>query len=406
VKRFPLTIIAVVLLAVSQVQADSPLSALGYGLYQSASGARDYGVGTATLATPDSLTVSPYVPATWGGYPHARFGVNLKWDRNRAEDAFGSELSDLAGFDGAALVLPLGKEVYGGLSLAPITRMHYKIRAGGNAGWSPAGFQREGQGGISQTLAAASFQAPNAIRVGVGVRLITGKIERLSRVDYTGAPTGTIPASFTFSDRYRGVGGHLSAFRDVGNWTAAIAIDSPVELDIERQLVVKNGSAVQSDSTSKRPYKAYLPWGLAFGYGRRWGGHTVAASMALQLWGSTDAEPQFDRAFSDGRKYAVGWEWKPDFRPLDPFYRGLIYRAGVYRAEDYALTSGGWQAVRHVATGGVGIPFAGGRSRLDLAVEGGIGGADRSDSVRERFLTLKVSFHHAELWFVQRKGRH
>jgi len=396
-------ILPVLLAAAAPVLAESQLSARGNGLQYYSSSVRASGMGLAALAAPDSLSLDLFSPANWGGRQAARFGFGSFVSQTTSSDAVGSDASDDGGVSGVGFAVHLKKGWYAGATLSPYTLLGYKWRSTDSLDWGTANIRRQGDGGISQALVGFSAPVGKGIRLGLAARPVFGKVERLWSVNFT--ETTANSASETISERYSGLGWSLSGSWSDGVGGAGIVIKTPLEAKIERQMVVGAGGSAQVDTTAKLDRKLELPFELTAGVSRRMGAHLYAGEVEWSGWGSVDNAAAGADQMDDAIRLSLGWEWSPDYQPLDPFWRNLVYRAGFWTASNYALSASDNQSRRTALTMGLGVPYAADRSRIDLAFEVGMAGDKADDGVAERYISFSVGFNHSELWFVGRKER-
>ncbi len=401
--RNTLVTMIALLVSVSFLNAESSLSALGYGRQFESSSSRSAGMGLAGMATADSLSLDLFMPANWAGPRTARFGFNSFTVRETVSDNTGTDASDNGGVGGIGFVVAAGKTAFVGFTITPITLMDYRWKSTGSTPWSATLTRRQGQGGISQALIGGSFQYNEKLRLGITARPVFGKVERLWKLDYTDG--GGFSSSQTYSDRFAGFGVSLSGRWQQDDWSFGALVNSPISISVQRQLVVGEGGQAQVDSTYDLSEKYDLPLDFGVGFSKRYLRQLIAVDVMLHNWGSVDPPSIEGGTFDNSYRLSAGWEFYPEYRPLDPFWQAWIYRAGFYTSNNYGLSASGHQANRMAFTAGLGIPYAKGRSRLDLAVEYGWAGNKSDDGVVEQMLGITLGFNHSEQWFVGRRGR-
>lgn len=399
------TLIGLLLLtAAGSLRGESSLSALGYGWQFDISSARSAGMGLAGIAAADSLSLDLFSPANWSGAGTARFGFNGWIGRSIVHDPLGGDISDNGGLGGAGFAIHVGKGTFVGVTVAPNTLTDYRWRDQVNSSLSPTITRRQGRGGLSQALIAASAPVGEHVRLGLAARPLFGKVERFWAIDYTnGSDFG---ASETISERFSGLSLSLSGRWWKDAWGAGFLLNTPARLNVERQVVVGGGGADQVVTTYDLAEGYDIPLDAGVGVSRSLGRHLLTAEAMLHGWGAVDRVSSLAGSLTDGYRLSAGWEWAPEFRLLDPAWKGLVYRAGIYATSSYALSSSEHQPRRGGLTGGLGVPYAEGKSRLDLALEVGWVGDSARDGARERSLALTIGFNHSELWFVGRRARH
>lgn len=401
-RKISLALLVLLWTAIS-LRAESSLSALGYGKQFETSSARSAGMGLASMGIADSLSLDLFMPANWAGPRTARFGFNSYTVRETVSDNTGTDASDNGGIGGIGFVVAAGRTAFLGFSVSPVTLMDYRWKSVGAAPWSATLTRRQGQGGISQGLVGGSMQYNDNLRLGLAFRPVFGKVERLWKVDYTEG--GGFSASQTISDRFAGYGLSFSGRWQMNDWSLGALVNTPISINVQRQVVIGAGGLAQVDSTYDLDETYELPLDIGVGFSKKYANQLLAVDAIVHNWSSVDPPSIEDGSFDSNYRLSAGWEFAPDYRPLDPFWQTWVYRAGIYTSNSYGLSASGHQANRFTVTGGLGIPYAKGRSRLDIAVEYGWAGDKTDDGAAEKTLGITLGFNHSEQWFVGRRGR-
>jgi len=383
---------------------ESALSSLGYGLPQSMSNTRAVGMGMVSLAMPDTIGLNLLSPAAWDGEPTARFGFGGKWSFMRLEDNRSSDANDHAYFEGVAMAVPLGEGHFVGVSMSPYTRMLYEWKADDPEGWAPSVIRQQGEGGFSQAMVAFSARLTKEMRLGLAVRPIFGKVDQHWRRVYNSYEFRS--PGISISDRFHGFGWALSGqWVHPHGWSAGMSLFSPVKVGVERETVILVDGDYQQSCKGELAEKYDLPWDVSLGFGYRFGSHLAGFEAQWQGWDNTDQPPALTGAFMDAFRLGLGWEWSPEYRPLDSFWRAFTYRSGFYMQEHYVRSMSGHRSKRLALSGGLSIPYYGGRSRMDFAIEIGWIGDRSRNGVAEREIKFTLGINHSEKWFIGRRER-
>lgn len=405
------TIIAtslLVLLAFAvSVQAESAFSSLGYGLQQDAHTARSAGLGFASIALPDSTHLDMTHPANWLGVKMTQFSLQGVMTSSSMKDASGSDVSDLSRLAGVAMTIPIGNNQVIGASLTPYTTMKYKwlSRQTPTDGWSTEQLETfEGKGGISQGIVGFSTPLLKGLRIGMAVRGLFGKNEKLWKISFPNE--SALATSQNISDRYTGVGWVLSSYwQPLPSWSVAASVNSPAKLTVERRSLVNEGTYAIENIKEVLDTKFEIPWDVTFGFAHRMKKHSITFETAWHWWDSIEEPTRIADVVTNGFRFSTGWEWMPEFLAFDPWYEALTYRAGAYWTGNYALSPGGHQPRCFALTGGIGIPYNSDNSRIDLGFQMGWRGSEELDNASETFFKLSLGVSQKELWFINRKER-
>ena len=394
----------VLTMVVGTAIAESALSGLGYGLPSTGANARASGMGMISLAIPDSLGVSYLFPAAWGGSETTRFGFSGSFTSFSLEDMSGSDANDQADFNGMAFVVPIGSERFLGMAISPYTRMDYRWSVNGSVDWAATTVVQQGTGGLSQGFLGISLPIRTGMRLGLAARPLFGKVDRHWRENYHGVDANS--SGISVSDRFHGVGLGLSwQWQKPGFWSTGLSILGPASVGVQRQTVVLAAGYPVYDEKDELDEKYDLPWDIILGAAQWFGRHITAFEIQYQAWGNLKNPKDLTKRFTDAFRASLGWQWNPEYRPLDPLWRSLTYRSGIYVQDNYTLSSDGHQARRIAWTGGISIPYFGDRSRIDLALEIGWMGNKNRDGIAERSIGFTVGFNHSEEWFIGRRER-
>ena len=358
-----------------------------------------------SLAVEDTLGLNILAPALWSGGSDARFGFNADYTANGAKDAGGSVKSDAAGINGMAVAFPLGSGRFLGAAVAPLTRMDYRWQSENSGNWTRTVTTEIGRGGMSQGLLALSLPVRSNVRLGLAGRLGFGTSTRSLAAEFPDIRSDSATTSSLDVDhRLSGFGWGVSFSWDAPeDYVTGGYLNSPIRAEVQQQRSVWAGSSNVSDATSDLAGRWELPWSAAFGVGRYWNRHLTALEFGWDGWSGV-AKPVGAGEFNDAWRFAAGWEWTPEYRALDPWWRALTYRAGLSYQTLYAAAPTGHQPHKVAVSGGLSLPYFNGRSRLDLALEYGWLGDKSRDLVAENYFGISLGFHHKEPWFVSRKG--
>ncbi|NQT34072.1 hypothetical protein HQ587_02685 [bacterium] len=404
-----ITALTVALLWAQPVIGASALSSLGYGLPQTSFSIRAAGMGMVSVAFTDTLGLNLLFPAAWSGSPTARFGFSGDYSTVRLEDLSGSDTNDEAGFTGAGMAVPVGRDWFLGVTISPYTRMDYKWVSDGTKTWMSSTVEQSGEGGISQMLIAVSLPTISQLRIGLALRPVFGKIDRRWIENYpaqSSSVTADRPASIETSDRFNGVGWGLSCqWVKSGFWSAGLAILGPASLEVERAVKTFAAGSKQIEEEVDLPENYDLPLDITVGAAGLLGEHSAGFEIEWQGWGGVEHPAELAGSLKDALRFGVGWEWAPEYRPLDPMWRALAYRGGLYMQDHYVTNIQGNKARRIALTGGISIPYHDGKSRLDVAFEIGWMGDRDEDGVTERTIGFSLGFNHSEKWFLSRREK-
>lgn len=382
--------------------AESSLSATGFGSQYDGSSARSAGMGYSGIAVPDSINLDLTTPSSWYGIRMTKLGIGTAVGWNSVSDGSASDASSESGFIGSGLSMYVGKGIFVGMTLTPYTRVSYLWEGAANLNGQAVSIRQQGYGGITQMLIGAAFSPKPNLRLGLALRPIFGTITRQWKVTYTGMTFSG--ATEDFEDRYSGFGFTGSGLYSLGDWTLGVLVNSPIDASVERRMRILSDGVARFDATTIQPKAQGLPLDLTAGVGKQVGEQLWTGEFAWHGWGSVANSRGSSIKLKDGIRLSGGWEWKPSYHAFDSFWREITYRGGAFVEHGYALSPSGHQAWAEGITAGFGVPYAGGRSRLDIALLAKFSGDATKDGAAEKYFGIQFGFNHSELWFAHRLG--
>lgn len=407
--RTPLALIIMFIIALlgcvaSPLLAESALSSLGYGLINYSTNTRGVGMGFLSITSRDTMGLNTRTIALWEGKATTRFQIEGLQNRTITSDNYGESSSDEINIVSATLAVPLKGNKFIGLAITPVTRMNYRWTTENTAGWTQINERHTGRGGITQGILGLSTPLGDKIRLGIGGRMLMGKIERYWRVEFP--DVAATQASITTSERFRGAGFTLSSRYLLDKQNAfSVLINSPIELWTEQQSIIQSGSSNRTDTTARVTPGYDTPWELVLGYGINIKRHHLGVEYEWDNWVSVSKSSNFTDRLTDAHRVSFGWEYKPEFRPFDAVWKIPAYRAGFYYKRHYILDTSGNPFNGLGFSAGLSLPYNRNQSRVDLAIQFGWLGDSVDNNLRERTVNISLSFINSEQWFIGRRAK-
>lgn len=205
-------------------------------------------------------------------------------------------------------------------------------------------------GAINDVRLALAYQILPALRIGVGGHVFTGQ----NQLDISRTFADTAFASFSQNSTIGYTGTAISAGLEAepihGLWLAATGrLGGPVRS--------RNGNTTITEARMPNEYGGAAEFtGI--------GGIVIAARANRTEWSSLDKLGTSDVAATDGWDIGTGIE----VNGPDIFGGSMPLRAG-FRHRTLPFTVSGKEVTERTISGGFGIPVAGGRSRLDVALQ-------------------------------------
>lgn len=391
-------------LAITRASGQSPLSELGWGREVFFSSP---GLGPGLLVIGDTLFPHPQFPPSWGDSRQMRIAFQWVGTNISVQDSTGKDRSGYFNWRSLVSTLPISPRMTLGLSVIPLTRSSSRRELAGEIGDSVFIKVSQRSGGLSQTILGVGIALQPNFTLGLGVRGLTGKIEDRLNVRFPTRPSQWGEwwgdAEATYSERVEGWSGHLSARWSAPQWSIGAWISPPLEMETERQVVIKRSGKVIADTTIKHFGQAQFPLQWALALGVRQGEHQWGMEGEFHHWGAVSPRKRYER-FSDSYRLVVGWSFIPTFNPLDPFYHNWSWRGGLSYYKHYVSLN---EDPPRELSGefGSGIPLVKGRIRLNWGIRWSQTSTLHPGSLKETWWEYSITLLYKETWLERPRPR-
>ncbi len=377
-------------------------------------------MGGGGLALSSSLYANPLNPASLSDQILTRFAGGLTYESITTEaDGFESGRLASGSLSGIHLSFPLKVNSLGaGLSIAPYTRVSYRIQDVGAVLSSPE--QQEssalikefnGNGGLYQLSGGVGYRVAPRLSVGARMDLIFGILEEARSTFFN--DSRFVDRTIRESTRLRGATATLGARYVVPSMPEGMGLvlastfTLPTTLDGERSAALTTAIGRDTLGTSTKG-DVSLPMaasaGLAFQPAVRW---TILADITWEEWSALESDftlpgiPQTGaNGLSDRVRVSSGVEfWPASGRPFASYGSRIAYRLGVYSDRAYASPSPD-QTIRSVGvTGGLSLPSLIPGTTIDLNIDVGQRGQTGNGLVKDRYMRFGLNINFGERWF-------
>lgn len=398
----------------------SVYSRFGLGQRQTWLSGRSQAMGGGGLALSSSLYANPQNPASLSDQILTRFSGGLTYESITTQaDGFDAGRLASGSLSGVHLAFPLVTNKLGlGLSLAPYTRVSYRIQETGRVAFSAddldaASFLKEfnGNGGLYQLSGGFGFRTSSRLSVGARVDMLFGILEEARTTLFNDARF--VDRTIRESTRLRGAAATVGArysipgLPDEMGLIVASTLTLPATLRGERISALTTSVGRDTLGTTSKgdvsmPMGASL--GVAFQPTRAW---TLLADATWEEWTAVTSDfalpgmPLGDTSnLSDRIRVSSGIEfWPGSGRPFASYRAMIAYRLGVYSDRAYASPSAN-QAIRSVGiTGGLSLPSLVPGTTIDLNIDVGQRGQTDSGLVKDRYIRFGLNINFGERWF-------
>lgn len=380
--------------------AQSIYSRRGLGLIRYRDDAKAVSMGGVSLAIADSVSIYFLNPANMASVTTTHIQGGFLYDRT----SFSSQGSDLsfqdANVSSVGLLLPLKRGYTLAFGLQPYSRVEYSFSGKGATDSTQFDESLVGSGGLDNVYIALSGTL-GRVRLGVASDFYFGLIERTWEVRHDNALYRDTKDAISI--KLRGFGVHGGAQTQVGNWEMGAAFSLPVQLSSEISHYPQfDDRLILFSRDIELP--AWFGAGVGYHPNQHW---LLAAQWRRQQWGAINADKLLDAQGVNVNQIGLGVEAVPSRDPLDGFFKRLQYRAGFTRSDLPYREPAGLNDLRKLSewtvTGGLGLPFNRGLSRIDFAFEFGERGAEAANLTKEKIFRFSAAVSGSERWFQRRR---
>lgn len=401
--KFRLSLAIAVCFGTSWVWANSLYSRLGVGLVHLRDGVRAIGMGNASLAAADGLSVYHLNPATLAGVAFTRLQTEFGYESAdvKVKTTTGLEGPSTgrfrdANFNGVSLLLPVKRGYSVAFGLAPYSRMAFTLNQ------LAGGYEEiySGSGGLDEAYLAfaGTVGGPaTGLRYGIAADFYFGRIQRSWRVNFS---SGLLqPTEDRVGAYLHGIGYHAGLHWFHRHWQLGLAVRPPVDLNVETavEYIFAGGSDLIKTKTT---LPLWIGVGVGYQPSSQW---QFAADYRFQRWGNVEQSKRLGATLTDSYEFGAGVEWVPSRNPIDSYFKRIAYRAGATFSRLPYQEPAGQEVAEKVVTAGLGFPYRLGASRLDVAVEYGKRGSLGNNPAEETLFRFSIAASGAERWFMRRQ---
>ena len=398
----------------------SVYSRFGLGQRHTWLSGKSQAMGGGGLALSSSLYANPLNPASLSDQILTRFAGGLTYESITTEaDGFESGRLASGSLSGIHLSFPLKTNTLGmGLSMAPYTRVSYRIQDIGSVASDPGSQEStslikefNGNGGLYQLSGGLGYRVASHLSVGARVDMIFGILEEARSTIFN--DSRFVDRTIRESTRLRGSTATLGArfivpgLPDDMGLVLASTFTLPTTLDGERSTALTTSVGRDTLGTTSKgdvslPMAASI--GLAFQPAQKW---TVLADLTWEEWTALESDfslpgvPLGDVSnLSDRIRVSSGVEfWPGSGRPFASYGAMIAYRFGVYSDRAYASPVA-TETIRSVGiTGGLSLPSLIPGTTIDLNIDVGQRGQTGNGLVKDRYLRFGLNINFGERWF-------
>lgn len=373
----------------------------------------------------DSIHINLLNPAGYSSLKRTSLSVGLMHTRSTLSTNTSEADAKATNLNHIALAIPVKKWGFA-LGLMPYSSVGYRLSYTVTEGEDEGLLKRySGKGGVNRAFFATSYALTPKLNFGLQYDYNFGQVETQSsqfltdiiqlgsretnKSDLSGH---TLTAGLSYQTKIKkGLDVYASAV-----FTTKTAIRSDNTRTLSTIADTGSGESVidtrniDVDSTTI-DIPSRFTFGAGIGKARKW---LVAAEVSFaggvsgnrfnDIGASDDpGNPvEVPVSFSKASRYAIGGYFIPKYDAYKGYFRRVVYRAGL-RYEDTGLNLGGKNIEDMAVTFGLGLPFRGSFTNVNLGVEFGRRGTRAEGLILENYTRFTASFSFSDLWFVKKR---
>jgi hypothetical protein len=351
----------------------------------------------------DSIHINLQNPAHFASLKLTTFSVGGSSLNTNLKTENASERARRVSLDYLAIGIPTGKFGFG-LGLIPYSSVGYKI----NKLASPTNefnTQYNGVGGVNKVFFGMAYKLTKNLNFGVDANYNFGTIETTSYRFQTGVQDGTMEENYSRIEGFNFTTGLAYETKVYKKYTLfgslVYAPEANLKFTNKRTITVDDQVDVQPVSNSDLNLPSKIAFGAGFGEVKKW---VVGAEVTLQQ--NSDLKNRFSDisgvTFENSTRYSLGGYYIPNFNSYSGYFDRITYRAGL-RFENTGMVIQNKNIEDFAVNFGVGLPFGGTFSNVNIGFEIGKRGTKYYNLIEENYFNINIGLSFNDKWFVKPK---
>ncbi len=407
-------ILAFVLVGLSssaQNESNSPYSRFGLGDLQSFSTATQSAMGGVGIASYDPLSINVINPASYSSVFAQRFTMQTGGIHTTKllQTSTQNQVVNSTNFNYLMFSFPLSKFWGTSVGLLPYSEKSYSFS---DAITDPsADLLFEGNGGLTRIYFGNSINVNKNLSIGANLNYLFGNLNSSRKVFFNDVRVFNtkINEDINIKGFYFDFG--LMYKAKLGKWNSVLGftMDNGSEISAEKTSLIetfRSGGEFEliEDTISfdqQLGGSLVLPTSMGFGLALSNEQWKIMADYKSDNWEEYNLFGTNDDLENSSR-LALGFEFVPDKKSINRYYKMIRYRLGMYSSKTY-LNLKNQQLDEKAITLGFGLPLKRSGSLVNLSVELGQMGTTDDGLIKESFASFKIGFIFSDIWFIKRK---
>ena len=394
----------------AQNESNSPYSRFGLGDLQSFSSATQSAMGGVGIASYDPLTINVSNPASYSSVFAQRFTMQTGGIHTTKllQTNTQNQVVNSTNFNYLMFSFPLSKFWGTSLGLLPYSEKSFSFS---DVSIDPsADLLFEGNGGITRIYFGNSVNINKNLSIGANLNYLFGNLNSSRKVlfDDISVFNTKINEDVNINGYYFDFG--LIYKVKLGKWNSVLGftINNENEISAEKTSLIetfRSGGEFEliedTISFDQQFGSLELPTSMGFGLSLSNEQWKIMADYKSDNWEEYNLFGVNDDLENSSR-LALGFEFVPDKKSINRYYKMIRYRLGIYSYKTY-LNLKNQQLDEKAITLGFGLPLKRSGSLVNLSAELGQMGTTDDSLIQETFARFKIGFIFSDTWFMKRK---
>ena len=395
----------------AQNESNSPYSRFGLGDLQSFSTATQSAMGGVGIASYDPLSINISNPASYSSVFAQRFTMQTGGIHTTKllQTNTQNQVVNSTNFNYLMFSFPLSKFWGTSVGLLPFSEKSYSFSDVSID--PPADLLFEGNGGLTRIYFGNSINVNNNLSIGANLNYLFGNLNSSRKVFFNDISVFNtkINEDININGFYFDLG--LMYKAKLGKWNSVLGftMDNGSEISAEKTSLIetfRSGGEFEliEDTISfdqQLGGSLELPTSMGFGIALSNEQLKIMADYKSDNWEEYNLFGDNDDLENSSR-LALGFEFVPDKKSINRYYKMIRYRLGMYSSKTY-LNLENQQLDEKAITLGFGLPLKRSGSLVNLSAEVGQMGTTDDGLIQESFARFKIGFIFSDIWFIKRK---